>query len=105
MKKSALLSVALLALAGCVSHDFSEGERTNFRCAGDKEFSYREVGSAREVFAGGETTRLAPTGDGQYANERVTLIENGGGATLTGANGGPYESCRRRRGDWWFDFW
>jgi hypothetical protein len=105
MKKSALLAVALIALAGCVSHDFSEGERTNFRCAGDKKFSYREVAGALEVFAGGETTRLTPTGDGQYANERVTLAQSGGGATLTGAIGGPYENCRRQRSDWWFDFW
>ena len=104
MKKTALLSVALIALAGCVSHDFSEGERTNFRCAGDKEFSYREVAGALEVFAGGETTRLAPAGEG-YANERVTLVESGGGATLTGAIGGPYENCRRQRSTWWFDFW
>lgn len=105
MKKSALLFVALLALAGCVSHDFSEGERTNYRCAGDKEFSYRDVAGAREVFAGGETNRLTPAGDGQWTNERVTLAEDGGGATLTGANGGPYENCGRRRGDWWFDPW
>lgn len=105
MKKSAVLLVASLALAGCVHHDLSEGERTNFRCAGDKTFSYRESAGALEVFAGGETTRLAPTGDDQYANERVTLAMDGGRATLTGANGGPYDNCRRQRGDWWFDIW
>jgi hypothetical protein len=105
MKKSALLAVALLALGGCVSHNFSEGERTNYACAGDKEFSYREVAGALEVYAGGETNRLTPAADGQWANERVALVESGGGATLTGANGGPYDQCRRKQSDWWFDLW
>lgn len=101
MKKSVFLAVALLALSGCVSHNFSEGERTNYRCAGDKSFSYREVAGALEVFAGGETNRLTRSGEG-WANERVTLIESGGGATLTGAIGGPYDDCRRRASNWWF---
>jgi hypothetical protein len=105
MKKSVFLAVSLLALGGCVSHNFEEGERTNYRCAGDKEFSYREVAGALEVFAGGETNRLTRSTDGQWANERVTLSESGGGATLTGAIGGPYENCRRRASNWWFRPW
>lgn len=98
MKKSILLSVALLALTGCVSHNFSEGQRTNWRCAGDKEFSLREVPGAIELYASGQTHRLAPSGDGAYSNGTVTYTVDGGRASLTGVYNGPFENCRQRGG-------
>jgi hypothetical protein len=106
--RSAIAAVAVLALAACQSaREPEEGERTNWRCAGDAEFSLRRVSNGVEVFAAGQTHRLDPVagGQGQYSNGAVTYTESGGGATLTGVHGGPFENCRRQRGDWWFDFW
>lgn len=97
MKKSILLSAALLALAGCVSHDFAEGRRENWSCAGDKGFSLRHVAGSVEVYASGETHRLASSGEG-YSNGTVTLARDGGRATLTGVHNGPFENCRQRGG-------
>ena len=76
MKKSILLSVALLTLGGCVSHDFGEGKRTNYSCDGDKEFSSREVAGTVEVYASGQTHRLFPTSEGVYSSGGITLKEN-----------------------------
>jgi hypothetical protein len=107
MKKLGVVA-ALLALGACVSGaGNAEGQRTNWRCAGDKEFSLRDVANGVEVYAAGQTHRLDPVaGAGrQYSNGVVTYAEDGGRATLTGVYGGPYENCERRRSDWWFDFW
>lgn len=98
MKKSILLSVALLALTACVSHNFAEGRRENWRCDGDKEFSLRQVPGAIELYASGATHRLTPSGEGAYSNGTVTYAANGGRATLTGVHNGPFENCRRRGG-------
>lgn len=96
MKKSILLSAALFALAGCVSHNFAEGRRENWSCAGDKEFSLRQVPGAIELYASGATHRLAPSGEGAFSNGTVTLARDGGRATLTGVHNGPFENCRQR---------
>jgi len=107
MKKLVVVA-ALAALGACVSGaGNAEGQRTNWQCAGDKEFSLRHVGNGIEVFAAGQTTRLdlVAGADGQYSNGTVTYAEDGGRATLTGVYGGPYENCSRKRGDWWFDIW
>jgi hypothetical protein len=104
MKKSVLIAVALLALGACQSaREIEEGQRTNWRCAGDKEFSVRSVSYGVEVFAAGQTHRLDPVAgaSGQYSNGTVTYSETG---SLTGI-GDPFENCQRRRGDWWFDVW
>jgi hypothetical protein len=109
MKNSILLCVALLALGACVSHDFSEGQRTNYACDADKSFSSREVAGSVEVYVGGQTQRLLQSGDGSYSNGTVTLtgggehatIFGGGNATLTGASNGPYENCRPRASQSW----
>ena len=106
--KRLLVAAALMALGACVSGaGNAEGERTNWQCAGDKEFSLRNVSNGVEVFAAGQTHRLDPVAgaEGQYSNGNVTYTENGGTATLTGVFGEPYENCRRKRSDWWFDFW
>lgn len=106
--KRLVVSAALLALTACASSaGNAEGERTNWRCAGDKEFSLRRVSNGVEVFAAGQTHRLDPVAgaEGRYSNGNVTYTENGGRTTLTGVFGGPYENCQRRRSDWWFDFW
>lgn len=107
MKGILVVAAALLALSACQSAGgMREGERLNWRCAGDKDISLRHVPSGIEVFAGGQTYRLDPVaGTDQYSNGAVTYAEDGSRATLTGANGGPYENCQRRLGDWWFDFW
>ena len=99
-----MLGAALLALAACQSaQDLSLGERLNWRCAGDKEFSLRTVGDAIEVYAAGQTNRLEPTASESgraYSNGAITYTEAGGRATLTGIQGGPYEQCRRRGSGW-----
>jgi hypothetical protein len=96
--KRALVILAALALSSCVAHNFSEGERTNFRCDGGKEFSTRSVPPAIEVYASGTTHRLEPAADGQYRSTdgTVTYTRSGGGATLTGIYNGPFENCRRQ---------
>ena len=106
--KRLVAAVALLVLGACASSGGNaEGERFNWRCGGDKEFSLRHVSDGIEVFAAGQTFRLDPVAgaEGQYSNGTVTYTESGGHATLTGAYGEPYENCDRRRSDWWFDFW
>lgn len=108
MKRSIVVAAALLALGACQSTEsLREGERLNWRCGADKEFSLRRVSNGVEVFAAGQTHRLDPVAgaEGQYSNGTVTYSETGGHATLTGVYGGPYENCQRRRSDWWFDFW
>jgi hypothetical protein len=101
MKNSILLCAALLTLGACVSHDFSEGQRTNYSCDADKTFSSREVAGSVEVYVGGQTQRLLPSGDGSYSNGTVTLTESGNRATLTGGTNGPYENCRGRALNSW----
>jgi hypothetical protein len=108
MRNWVVIAAALVALGACQSaRDLSEGERLNWRCAGDKQFSLRHVSNGVEVFAAGQTYRLDPVAaaEGQYSNGVVTYVESDTHATLTGAYGGPYENCQRRRSDWWFDFW
>lgn len=90
--------IALLALtlAACSSaNSLREGERLNWRCAGDKEFSLRFTAGAAEVYAAGQTHSLPQTGDGVYSNGAITYTE-GDNVSLIGAPGGPYENCRRR---------
>jgi hypothetical protein len=106
--KKLIVGAALVALGACASMSGNaEGQRTNWRCAGDKEFSLRHVSNGMEVFAAGQTHRLDPVAgaEGQYSNGTVTYAESGGGATLTGVYGGPFENCSRKRGDWWLDLW
>lgn len=109
MKRSLLLGAALLALAACQSaQSLNEGERLNYRCANDRDFSLRNVSDAIEVYAAGETHRLGRVAseDGRaYSNGEVTYTEDGGRATLTGVYGGPHENCQRRASDWWFRPW
>lgn len=105
--KRLVVIAALLALSACVSGaGNAEGQRTNWRCAGDKEFSLRRVGNGVEVFAAGQTHRLDPVAgaERQYSNGVVTYTEEGE-PSLTGVFGGPYENCQRKRSNWWFDFW
>ena len=106
--KRLVVAAAIVGLAASASMSGNaEGERTNWRCAGDKEFSLRHVSNGVEVFAAGQTHRLDPVAgaERQYSNGNVTYTENGGSATLTGVFGEPYENCQRKRSDWWFDFW
>ncbi len=106
--KTLVAAAAILALAACASTGGNaEGERTNWRCAGDKDFSLRRVSNGVEIFAAGQTHRLDPVAgaEGQYTNGTVSYAETGGSATLTGVFGGPYENCQRKRSDWWFDLW
>lgn len=106
--KRLVIAAALLALGACQSAGgMREGERLNWRCADEQDFSLRHVPSGIEVFAGGQTYRLEAVAgsDDQYSNGVVTYVEANSHATLTGANGGPYENCQQRLNDWWFDFW
>lgn len=96
MKKLIMAAGAALMLSACVSHNFSEGRRTNWRCEGGTEFSLRRVGGDVEVYAAGQTYRLTPSGEGAYSNGAVSYAAANGRASLTGAFGGPFENCRRR---------
>ncbi len=87
--------VAMLALSACVSHNFSEGRRDNWRCDDGKAFSLRTVGEAVEVYASGVTHRMQPSGENQYADGDVAYAVERGRATLTGVHGGPFVNCRR----------
>ncbi|MGD9966066.1 MAG: MliC family protein [Hyphomonadaceae bacterium] len=97
---AAFASIALLA--ACASSGAGPGgPRTDWRCDGGAAFSARISTSgqgAAEVFAGGQVYRLprvAGASGLRYANNGVEYWERGGGATLTGARGGPYSNCRR----------
>jgi len=93
--KTLLLALCALALAGCVSHNFREGERVAWRCESGAEFNLRRVAGNVEAFAAGQTYTLAPAGERTYSNGVVTYAVEGGRASLTGAYGGPFENCRR----------
>jgi hypothetical protein len=106
--KRLIVVAALVALGACASTaGNAEGQRLNWRCAGDKEFSLRNVSDGVEVFVAGQTHRLDPVAgaEGQFSNGVVTYAEAGGRASLAGVFGEPYENCQRKRSDWWFDFW
>lgn len=101
MRKMILAGAALMALSGCVSHNFAEGQRTNYRCDADKEFSMRYVAGMAEVYASGQTHQLPSTGEDQYSNGTVTFSRSGGRASLTGVYNGPFENCRGRAQNSW----
>lgn len=100
MKKLAVLA-ALALLAACATGGGPGGPRTDWRCDGSAAFSARVSTSgagAAEVFAGGQVYRLprvAGASGLRYSNGSVEYWERGGGATLTGAAGGPYNNCHR----------
>lgn len=96
MRKTFLCLAALALLGACSSaHSLGEGERLNWNCAGHTQFSLRNAAGAVEVYAGGQTFRLPPTAPHTYSNGEITYLEANGGASLTGAPGGPYERCHR----------
>jgi hypothetical protein len=94
MKKLIIIAGALM-LSACVSHDFSEGRRAEWRCEGGTTFSLREVAGAVEVYASGQTNRLTPTGEDSYSDGAVTYTVDRGRASLAGVPGGPYQNCHR----------
>jgi membrane-bound inhibitor of C-type lysozyme len=94
-----LLAAALLSLSACATGAGNVGDRMDWRCSGGAAFSARiKTDATAEVFAGGQLYRLphveAASG-AKYSNGAVEYWEHGGGATLTGAPGGPYTNCRR----------
>jgi hypothetical protein len=96
MQKLVLIgALCAMALSACVSHNFREGERTNWRCDGGAEFNMRRVAGNVEVFAAGQTHTLSAADEDAYSNGDVTFTRDGGRATLSGVHGGPYENCRR----------
>jgi membrane-bound inhibitor of C-type lysozyme len=98
MKKLVILS-ALALLSACATASAPGGPRMDWRCDGGAAFSARISGEgAAEVFAGGQVYVLphVQAGSGaRYSDGRVEYWERGGEATLGGANGGPYNNCRR----------
>ncbi len=90
-----LAVMAVLALSACAASGGGASGRTDWSCANGRAFSLRyNAAGAAEVFAGGQTYTLAPSGS-NYSNGQVIYSPQGGGASLTGAFGGPYENCRR----------
>lgn len=94
---------ALIVLAGCgatfpletpVGHPVTRG--ITWRCTGGKSFTAHLGSNGAQVHAGGHDYALAHvSGAGaRYASGGVTYQELAGGASLTGAPGGPYENCR-----------
>jgi hypothetical protein len=110
MNRIVIALATACALGACANtqQSLAEGERYNWRCDGDKEFSLRYAAGNAEVYASGQTHNLPPTGEGQYSNGTVTFSESGGSASLNGAYGGPFENCHRASGagdrSWW-RFW
>lgn len=94
--KQTLFIVAALALSGCVSHNFSEGERTSYRCDGGHEFTTRDVPGAIEVYASGTTHRLTTAGGDQYRSTDGSVILDANARTLSGVHQGPFQNCRRQ---------
>jgi len=99
--KKLMLAAALAALAAaCATTTAPQvGNRMDWRCGGGAAFSARILGNgAAEVFAGGQVYNLphvqAASG-ARYSNGSVEYWEHGGEASLNGAQGGPYASCRR----------
>lgn len=89
---------ALLLIAACASTG-TVGNRMDWRCGGGAAFSARiKSDGVAEVFAGGRLYNLphvqAASG-ARYSNGSVEYWERAGEATLTGAQGGPYNNCRR----------
>jgi putative lipoprotein len=97
--KTKLTLAAFLILAACATPAAPGGPRMDWRCDGGAAFSARiSADGAAEVFAGGRVYNLphVPGASGaRYSGGGVEYWERGGEATLTGAQGGPYTSCRR----------
>jgi membrane-bound inhibitor of C-type lysozyme len=97
--KAKLALAALVLLAACATSPTPGGPRMDWRCAGGAAFSARiSSEGAAEVFAGGQVYNLphvAGASGARYSSNGVEYWERGGEATLTGAQGGPYTSCRR----------
>lgn len=96
--KKLLLAAALLSAAACGTTQ-TGGPRVDWRCDGGAAFSMRlnDAGAA-EVFAGGQLYTLPGVAAGsgtRYTNGNVEYWERGGEAMLNGAQGGPYNNCRR----------
>lgn len=97
--KALFIAAAALSLSACVTNESSYGDRIEWRCDGAAAFSARldENGNAR-VFAGGRDYTLpgVPAGSGtRYTDGTVEYWEHGAQAMLNGAQGGPYNNCRR----------
>jgi len=104
-----LSAAAALLAAACAQQGFEEPleeARTPqgvfpFVCDGGVSFTigFERDGEVARLNAGGQTYELpqAVSASGaRYANaDGVEYWEHQGEATLTGAAGGPYESCRR----------
>lgn len=101
--KRVLAVLALAALSGCaILEDLGGGGEAltatmQWRCDGGAAFSAQILSDERaRITAGGESYTLPRTGPGaRYGNGGVEYAERAGGATLTGAAGGPYRNCRR----------
>jgi hypothetical protein len=65
-----------------------------FRCAAGAAFTVQnyENGRVRVTTSNNRAYDLRRSGDA-FAGEGVTYARNGTSATLTGAEGGPYENC------------
>lgn len=99
MKKLLTVS-ALLLLAACATPAATPGgPRMDWRCDGGAAFSSRIKGDGvAEVFAGGRTYNLPHVqgaSGARYSGGGVEYWERSGEATLSGAQGGPYNNCRR----------
>ncbi len=97
--KKLVFAAALFALSACASTGGGIGGRMDWRCDSGAAFSARiKSNGSAEVFAGGQVYNLphvAGATGARYSNGSVEYWERGGGATLSGARGGPYENCRR----------
>lgn len=97
--KYLLATAAMLSLSACVTPEPSYGDRMEWRCDGGAAFSARltDAGDAK-VYAGGQEYTLpgVPAGSGtRYTDGTVEYWEHGDEAMLNGAQGGPYNNCRR----------
>ncbi|MES1156740.1 MAG: MliC family protein [Alphaproteobacteria bacterium] len=97
--KKLLAIAALVALSACATPDTPTGPTFHWSCDNNASFTVRlTLNGNAEVVAGGQTYRVhgvrAASGV-RYKSGRVEYWEHGDEAMLNGAQGGPYQNCKR----------
>ncbi len=103
MKHPAAFAAFLVLLASCETLDMPHSvghavaPRANWHCASGRSFSAHIGTEGAQVNAGGRSYDLPHVAGGpgmHFGAGGVEYRELAGGASLTGAAGGPYENCR-----------
>jgi len=92
-------AASLIALSACTTPNTAVGPTFHWQCDGGASFTVRQtLGGDADVSAGGQTYHVhgvrAASGV-RYKSGRVEYWEHGEDAMLNGAQGGPYQNCKR----------